>query len=186
MGRPYPGIEQDLTHTIRLDLKQWCVQNFIPAENLGYQAVQDPHRWGFSSYLQWFMAGQKDHQSSRDWTDGETPASLMDWVRFHINRALPSWMEPLKVKTITLHRHHHETWRVCPHLSVNQSGSIRPHLHFMEYGGDFDKLTDERRLAAQRIVAAAVNIHMGSLQMYPPLELLRAVHEYRRSSGYDT
>lgn len=179
----YPGIEQDLHRAIAVDVKRWAIANFIPEENLNTELVRHADYLGFTAYIQMFMAGKKDERSVRDTTEGTIPASLWDWFKFHVNSMLPSWMEPVKVKTVPLIRRHEEVWRVCPHLSVKQgSDHIRPHLRFMEFGGDFENLAEEQRKLAERILNAVTSMQPNTFYHVPP-EIMWLSQEYRRCSG---
>lgn len=173
-----------IARTITAEVKGWAAQQFIPQENFrDVEILRECNRLGFTAMLTAHFAGIKDQRTVRDEVLDTIPSSLMDWVRFHINRILPKWMEPLKVKTVDLIRHHEETWRICPHVLTKMEDRQHMHLRWMEYGGEFDFIArPEQRIAAERILTATLNL-ANSRNQFVPGELMHAVHIYKQAAG---
>ncbi len=181
-GNP-DDMAQIIARTITAEVKMWAAQNFIPQENFrDVELLRDANRYGFTAMLAGYFAGIKDQKSVIERTIGEYPSSLMDWVRFHINRALPSWMEPLKVKMIRVVSVHEETWRICPHVLANMEGRQHMHLRWMEMGGEFEQMPEARRIAAERVLIAALNCENAPIG-YASGELMHAVYRYKDAAG---
>jgi hypothetical protein len=171
--------------TYRFDLKQWAASVHIPPKNLRYFKHREQMHEGLLEAVSVMLAAKKDEVSSDTKTTGKVPKSLSAWLTLYFLIVFPfmrRWMEVETVPTVTTRN---EIWRVCPHVPMQPDDSILSHIHFVEYGGDFDKLTDNRRLAAQQVLQAALRVadDRDPFPRHLSAELMYAVRLYREGNA---